>query len=214
MLLLLTGIYYSKMSFKDVKLPASAIADLYRHSLVVLDEVPPVPFPKTKEAVADTPAEQDSPTAVMVEPTSAAPEETAPLLPTIRYMGSFKQQVSIVLADAAQEHIAPADWELLQKLIAAVKLSLDDIAIINVANQPAASQLWQLMPARAVLMFGVRSNDIGIPFYRPDFQVQHWNNAYFMGAPPLAAFQGLDSPELKARKRELWDGLQKVFLGK
>lgn len=196
------------MSFDNVRLPASAIADLYRQSLVVLDDVQHLPQ-KAKQASVPPP------TPPVKEELAEASVAPAPAPPTIHYSGGFQKQISVIINDAANKEIAPADFEMLKKLMTACKLTTDDFAIINVAvNQPAAQQLWQLMPAKAVLLFGVEYNDVGIPFMRPHFQVQNWSNALFMSAPPLAAFHGADTPQLKALKRELWEGLQKVFLGK
>lgn len=187
-----------------MRLSPSAIADLYRTSLVVLDDGQPT------APVAPPAAEKREPPAPEV-PLAPVP---APK-PAIHYTGGFQKKISIVIDEPANAAIAPADLEMLQKLMTACKLTTEDFAIINVAvNQPAAQQLWQLMPARVVLLFGVEYNHVGIPFIRPPFQIQQWDSAQFMSAPPLSAFQGADTPELKALKRELWNGLQKIFLGK
>lgn len=210
------------MSFDNVQLPALVVADLYKQSLVVLDDVqlkPPKPLIKIVDTAVEvlrklpgTPQKiieeiKNEPDAITAEP-----EITKPV---ISYLGGFKQQVSVVVSEEGQEHISSDNLEFLKKMMAACKLTVDDMAIINVVpNQPAARQLWQLMPAKVVLMFDVSTDSIGIPFYQPYFKVQHWDNAKFMNAPSLSAFRGPDTPELKTLKRELWEGLQKIFLAK
>ncbi len=210
------------MSFENVQLSSSVIADLYRQSLVVLDDVQPNPKKTAKKRNAAEPgglavvADKmvlDEPEKILLPiPVIPVPEEVKPF---IKYMGEFNQGVSIVIAEPGHEHILPEDLEFLEKMMAACKLTVADMAIINVVtNQPAAKQLWQLMPAKVVLMFDVTTSAIGIPFYQPDFKVQHWDNAQFLNAPSLAAFRGRDTPELKGLKRKLWEALQKIFLEK
>jgi hypothetical protein len=206
------------MSFDNIRLPALAIADLYKQSLVVLDDVQTKAKKLTKKIVdasANDLQTVQNVSSVEVNQNEGAVTEPAVVKPAIRYLGGFKQKVSVVISDKAHEHINNADLEFLKKMMAACKLTIDDMAIINVENnQPAAKQLWQLMPAKAVLMFDVATDSIGIPFYQPDFKVQNWDSAKFMNAPSLATFRGPDTHELKTLKRELWEGLQKIFLGK
>ena len=210
------------MSFDTVHLPSSVIADLYRQSLVVLDDVQGSAVkPAKKMMVAHTVEPTVTNNSIQVSETEKVvipvPDVPAPakLTPTIRYMGEFKQRISIVIAEPKHEDILPEDLEFLNKMMAACKLTIADMAIINIAaNQPNAQQLWQLMPAKAVLMFDVPASAIGIPFYQPDFKVQQWDSAQFLNAPALATFRGKDSPELKLRKRQLWECLQKIFLEK
>ena len=196
------------MSFDTIRLSPSAIADLYRQSLVVLDDVQEIP-PKTKPLPTAPAAIK---TAVSAQPENA----TLPVpKPVIRYTGSFQKKISIVINNPIQAEMPAAEMEMLQKLMTACKLVPDDFAIINTAfNQPAAQELWQLMPASVMLLFSVDYGQVGIPFTRAYFQVEQWNNAWLMSAPPLSAFLGPDTLELKALKRELWNGLQKIFLGK
>ncbi len=201
---------YQNMTFNNMRLSASTIADLYGKSLVIVDDIKPAP-PRKEPALVTPPA---------IEKKELPIQETHPQpvpisKPAIHYTGSFEKRISVVIDNPNSDTLPTADFEMLQKLMTACKLAPNDFAIINVAiNQPAAIQLWQLMPASVVLLFGVEYNHVGIPFIRPHFQVQHWDSAHFMSAPPLSDFQGADTPELKALKRELWNGLQKIFLGK
>jgi hypothetical protein len=199
------------MTFDNVRLSASAIADLYRQSLVVVDGIQPILQKAKGEPVQAT--APPPPSIPAKEPVAEIPVQ--PAKPVIHHTGGFKKEISIVINETSSNEIAPADLDMLKKLMTACKITMDDFAIINVAiNQPAAKQLWDLMPAKVVLLFGVEYQDAGIPFMRPHFQVQNWSNALFMSAPPLADFQGANTPQLTALKRELWEGLQKVFLGK
>lgn len=210
------------MSFDKVQLPSSVIADLYKQSLVVLDDAQATAVKQVTNNSAlpagglQVKSDEMIPEHISKDHAAVVElSETGVAKPLISYLGGFKQQVSIVIAEPNYEHILPEDLKFLEKMMAACKLTVDDMAIINVAtNQPAAQQLWQLMPAKVVLMFDVPTSAIGIPFYQPDFKVQHWDNARFLNAPPLAAFRGNDTPELKALKRQLWEALQKIFLEK
>jgi hypothetical protein len=212
------------MTFDSIRLPASAIADLYRQSLVVVDEGHSTPS-KIKSS-PDQPAQPAaaSGSAPLQQPAMASqqlavatplPAAPSPLPLVIRYTGGFGKKISVVVNHAATAELPAAEQELLHKLMAACKLVATDFAIINLAvNQPAARQLWHLMPARAMLLFGVDYHEVGVPFTQAFFQVKEWSDAWFLSAPSLSQFAGADTPEQKALKRELWNGLQKIFLGK
>ncbi|HEY5390715.1 MAG TPA: hypothetical protein VIJ57_01275, partial [Hanamia sp.] len=61
--------------------------------------------------------------------------------------------------------------------------------------------------SKKLLLFGVSSTQLELPFSIPFFQVQSFNDQLYMTAPPLKNF--LNNKDLK---KELWTSLQKLFL--
>lgn len=191
------------MHFEDLQLPSALIADLYKHSLVALNDV----RSEKKAAVHVDPPVIEKPQ----EPSGTA--EVAAVKPTeIRYLGGFGKRVSIILTDHFNPFIGEEDLEFLSKLLAACKLSLNDVAIINTASEPRCATLWDSMPADVMIMFDVDPSSVGLPFRRPHFEVQQWANAMFLTAPSIEALRAPDGPEVKAMKTRLWNCLKQIFL--
>ena len=221
------------MQFENVLLPFSVIAELYKHTLVVLDDdhLASPNSAKTFEPVLEKEAFPTPPPIIVMEKDHAP----KPLVPThadvpahevntsqlhvpttqpIKFLGGFQKEISIVVAEHFHPHIAEEDLEFISKLLTACKLSMNDVAIINVVNNPQSNQLWNLMPSKVMLMFDVDPGTLGLAFRRPHFDVQLWSEAQFMQAPALEKFRIGNDADLKILKSKLWVSLQKIFLGK
>ncbi|MEO7311923.1 MAG: hypothetical protein ABIX01_16075 [Chitinophagaceae bacterium] len=222
------------MHFENVQLPATVIAELYKQTLVVLEDIqpahknatvtnkatitgPPV-FPKLKEAVPPVTAVIDTAPAAPIAPVSPLPQaekkESITVTAPFKFLGGYDKQVAIVVSEHFHPHIADEDLDFLTKLLKACNLSMNDVAIINVVNNPQSSQLWQLMPSKVMLMFDVDPGTLGLPFRRPHFEVQGWSGSTFMTAPELEKFRLGSDQEIKMLKTKLWLCLQKIFFGK
>ncbi len=186
------------MYFENVQLPSTVIAELYKQSLVVLQDFKP----NTTNDNANT-------------ETSASPVSVADysIMP-FKYLGGFEKKIAILVTEHFNAHIGDEDLEFLTKMLSACKLLLSDVAIINVVSNPKANQLWQLMPPKVMLMFDVDPGTVGLPFRRPHFEVQQWSGAVFMNAPELSIFRTGNENDIKLLKTKLWLCLQKIFLGK
>ncbi len=186
------------MYFENVQLPSPVIAELYKQSLVVLQDFKPI-----------------SPNSISDAETAVAPVAiaAASVMP-FKYLGGYEKQITILLAEHFNPYIGEDDLEFLSKMLAACKLSLSDVAIINVVTNPQSNQLWQLMPPKVMLMFDVDPGTVGLPFRRPHFEVQAWSGAVFMNAPELSTFRLGNDADVKMLKTKLWLCLQKIFLGK
>jgi hypothetical protein len=186
------------MYFENVQLPSPVIAELYKQSLVVLQDFKPI----TTNGIADADTNA-SPVAI------AGGSEIA-----FKYLGGYEKQITILVAEHFNPHIGEEDLEFLSKMLAACKLSLSDVAIINVVTNPQSNQLWQQMPPKVMLMFDVDPGTVGLPFRRPHFEVQEWSGAVFMNAPELSTFRTGNDADVKMLKTKLWLCLQKIFLSK
>ncbi len=127
----------------------------------------------------------------------------------LRVMGENKKEILIVVGYADAEIIGPADLGFLKTILAACKLHLADVAILNWQHlaAPDYKQVLQQFKSRFVLLFDVTPQQFGLPLHFPPFQLQGFDSRQYLFAPALskiAAHKGL--------KGELWTALQKLFL--
>ena len=128
-------------------------------------------------------------------------------------LGGFGKGILIILQDDAARVISDDDLAFLSKILAAVKLSLEDVLIMNLQGaNPEESLHWleQHQPA-TVLMFGLGPEDLALPMRFPPFQVQTWGKMTFLVAPALPQINSL-SAEATEQKKMLWQSLQRIFL--
>ncbi|HSR38599.1 MAG TPA: hypothetical protein VLL95_06760, partial [Phnomibacter sp.] len=130
-----------KNEFQTVRLPDIALADMYRQHLVIVEPVAarrqpaapapappkpeplPEPLPETA-VVAPPPQPQPQPTRSQPQPQSQ-PSAHYPVL------GHFSRQVLVMVHDEAAVHCNDTSLAFLTKVISAVGLSMEHIAILN-----------------------------------------------------------------------------------
>lgn len=127
---------------------------------------------------------------------------------TISSLGENQQQILFIVNDPEQRFLPDDEMTLLSNLITACKLSMADIALVNFYHNhfdyhDFASQFHP----RKILVFGVTTEELSLPFTIPFFQIQQFQEQLYLTAPSLKNF--LNSKDLK---KELWTSLQKLFL--
>jgi hypothetical protein len=129
----------------------------------------------------------------------------------INFLGGFGKKVLVVVSDPTSLHLNEEDFELLGKILASVKLSMADIALVNAAtHQLNYYPLQEQLPASVAFYFGIEPVEIGAPIKFPQFQVQNWNSTTFVFAPGLDEMGPL-SKNAVALKKELWVAMKKIF---
>ena len=96
----------------------------------------------------------------------------------------------------------------LTSILAACKLSLGDVAIVNILNAPPAFYKGAMEKFRSTttILFGITPQEFEMPVNFPEFQVQRFNNCTFLHTP------GLESLEAdKVLKSKLWVCLRRMF---
>jgi hypothetical protein len=84
-------------------------------------------------------------------------------------LGDNRRGIAVVVRDENAVFINDEWLETLGKLLDALKINLADIAIINVHQNPVAfAQLQKELNARYILLFGVATEQIQLPFTIPD----------------------------------------------
>ncbi len=128
------------------------------------------------------------------------------------HSGDNRKHIIFIL-NAEKEDSIPSEWkETLQKLMHACKLSMKDVALIEYKGQPITeSQLKMQLKPETVLLFGLDTLKIELPFSVPDYQIQPFDGCRFMTAP-LETLSTDNSAQVKQQKQLLWGKLKELFL--
>ncbi|MGG9971426.1 hypothetical protein ACQ33O_06500 [Ferruginibacter sp. SUN002] len=127
---------------------------------------------------------------------------------TFSFLGNNKKGIAIVISSKEAIHLPDEALNFLLGILSACKLSMEDVAILNVEKnkevtyQSIASEL----KANTVLLFGVTAASLELPIQFPDYQIQRYNNQVYLSAPTLSALE-----KDKVEKVKLWNCLKQVF---
>lgn len=125
----------------------------------------------------------------------------------IEFLGGNEKKILFIASDNQNKFLSDELMSFLQGLLNACRLSMADIAFININGQQINYQLLteQFLPAK-VLIFGITANELSLPFEIPFFQIQKFQDAIYMLGPSLEELQ-----TNKEQKKQLWLCLQKIF---
>ncbi len=127
---------------------------------------------------------------------------------TFSYLGNNQKNVIILVDEPEAIYLSDEALGFLLGILNACKLTMADIALINVSKYTIANymDLEQQLNARVVCLFGVSPASLLLPLQFPHYQLQHFNNQDYIAAPDLDAIKG-DKDE----KTKLWNSLKLVF---
>jgi hypothetical protein len=193
--------------FERTTLPPAILAEMFKESLVVINESQP-PAQATNNPVAmPGPVPEREVTEI-----PAAPPAAPPAAEKIAWLGDFRKHVLLVVTDFEARFVGDEQLQLLTKMLAAVGLSLADAAIVNLAQHPARLDvLFEKLPAEVAIFFGTEPVELGLPMRFPQFQVQRWNHCTYLYVPPLQQLLGNDEAT-RVLKTNLWVALKKIFM--
>lgn len=126
----------------------------------------------------------------------------------LKYLGNNEKNILIVVAYEGIANLPDEQLDFLTQLLSACKLSLNDVALINLRNYTGIEYTEILLQfhSKVILLFGISAQQFGFPFETPQYQVQVFTNYTVIHAPAL---QNLQTD--KSGKGLLWSGLKKVF---
>ena len=164
------------MSLDDIKLPGFVIQDLFQKTLVDLTGN------EKKEIISST--------------------------KDLNFFGGNKQHIILLVNNPEVAFVTDQQLTFLSGILNACKLTLEDIGLLNIAFYPAISYktISDAFTPRIIMLFGISTDSIQLPFLMPDFQRQSYNNQVYLAAPSL---QTLEND--KEMKRKLWMVLQQIF---
>lgn len=172
------------MSSEKTILPGFLVADLYRNNLVIIDDG-----------------------AQPVEETTATPAQTEKQW----FLGSNLQKITLVVSEKEAAYLEDASLKFLTAILGACKYNLGDVAIVNHHKDAVVySRIKQELTPRVLILFGITTQQLQLPFTIPDYQVQSYDQCQFLVTPPLPAMLG-ESQEARLEKSKLWLCLKKMF---
>lgn len=164
------------MSLDNIQLPAFVIQDLFRNTLVDINSN------EKKQSIAGN--------------------------NELNFFGGNKQHIILLVNNRDTTFVTDQQLTFLSGILTACNLTLEDIGLLNIATAPAISYktVSDEFKARIVIMFGIASESIHLPFVMPAFQRQSYNNQVYLAVPSLNELENN-----KDLKRKLWTVLQQIF---
>lgn len=140
-------------------------------------------------------------------PAASTPKNNAPA-GNIAFLGNNHQHITIVGNDASSIYLNDDDLKFLMGILAACKLSMGDVALVNRAKSTTLTYtaIEEELNAATILLFGVEPSALHLPLQFPHYQVQRFNNQVYLSAPDLHLIAAD-----KAEKTKLWNCLKQIF---
>jgi len=180
------------MNPENSLLPPFVIASLYKDEIVLIDDQKSsnANKPKKGEAVVTAPQEIQKP---------------------ISYLGDNQKKITILLQDTAAVHLADESLQFLTAILAACKLNMGDVAIVNTVHQPVQyTQIKTELKPSTIILFDISTASIALPFEVPHYQVQQYDNCTLLFSAPLQSML-VKTDAAKLEKGKLWNALKKTF---
>lgn len=174
------------MDLNNIELPGLMVADLYHASLV-----------------DDTETKEEKATIVTVVANPIAEENI-----TWKSLGNNQRNILIIAKSSDAVYLPDNELAFLTGILGACKLSLADVAIVNLTNYPNASykELTTFFKSKIVLLFDIEPSLFGLPMSFPHYQLQPFSNNSFLYSPSLK-----DLENNKIEKSKLWVCLKRLF---
>ncbi|MEP6615439.1 MAG: hypothetical protein ABJA57_02620 [Ginsengibacter sp.] len=136
------------------------------------------------------------------------PEQAKPTTNVLKYLGGNAKNIVLVIDNAETAFLPPEHLDFLLGILTACKLTMDDVALINMETQKPLHyhQIIETLNPSAILLFGVALSSLSLPFVIPDLQVQVFDQLKYLSAPSISQLQAQQD-----LKRNLWICLKKIF---
>lgn len=145
-------------------------------------------------------------TSAEVEINEQKAEETVipEAISSFKYLGENNQYVLVIVKDDEAEFLNETDKIFLLKILAAKKLELKDIAILNIAKQEACTfeNLKSFFACNRILTFGINPSILKMEGLKSNV-AQEYNGVKFLGTWSLRQMVNDD-----AKKRTYWQVLK------
>lgn len=188
-------------------LPAAVLVTLFKDTLVLPEkEIKSVESEEKakitaigKEAIATTPANE-----VVNELKSTTPVP-------IKFLGDHLKKIMVIVNDANAVHLNETDLGLLSSILNACKLTLTDIALVNIAVQPLSMhEILNTLPSQLVLVFDLSAAQLKIKLPTTLYKPIVLGDTQILFSKSLDSMQGIDQTA-KQEKSKLWNALKLLF---
>ena len=199
------------MSNEKTILPNSVLVSLFKDTLVLpeLAKKQPEIIPNPLDAQIKTLDAQATTTAVQTE----TDKDNSSINDSrqIKYLGEHLKQVTIIVKDELAVYLNENDLTLLSSILSACKLTLADIALINVAQQKLSlHEILNVLPSKLVMIFDVSSTTLKIKLPTTLYKSIQLGDTYLLFSNSLSLMQGGDQ-SAKLEKGKLWAILKSLF---
>ena len=184
---------------KEVKnnLPNSVLVNLYKESLVL----------GVTPANVDKKIQASLPVAEKNETVKAEDDLTAP----IKFLGEHQKKILVLVQDLDAVHLNERAFDLLTSILNACKLTIADIALINLANKNfSLHQILTQVPSDFVLVFDVPPMQLKIKLPTKLYTPILLGETQLLFSNNLSQMQGIDQAS-KIEKTKLWTALKIIF---
>ncbi len=127
---------------------------------------------------------------------------------SIKFLGNNQKKITILVKADDAPYLNDKIFTFLTGILGACKLSMADIALINISSQnnSSYSSINSVTKPEKAILFDVSPQEIALPLQFPRFQIQGFNNVMYLSAPGLPAIEAD-----KAIKTQLWVSLKQLF---
>lgn len=177
------------MDINHISLNATVVANLYANTLIATNETPPA------KPVAAPPSE-------------AGPERTDKPDTAWKSLGDNQKNILLMVNTPDVVFLPDNDLTFLTGILGACKLTLADVAILNLHNNPEIvyKELITHFKAKVVLLFDVEPAAFGLPMSFPHYQIQPFSGSSFLYSPSLKELEND-----RVEKSKLWVCLKRLF---
>ena len=124
-----------------------------------------------------------------------------------KYLGENRKKITVLVNYPNRPFLPDEALQFLTNILAACKLSLSDIALVNWAQQPLSHSHYKNdLGATRIIAFDLDALQLSLPMNFPKYQVQEYDKCIYLCAPELESVQND-----KGEKQQLWAALQKMF---
>jgi hypothetical protein len=127
---------------------------------------------------------------------------------SISFLGDNNKGVAIIVNDTNSVYLKEDELNFLMGILTACKLSMADVALVNLSTQKNITYqlLKEDLRADKIIFFGTLPADIQLPLEFPVYQIQNYFNSTYLAAPTLAVLASD-----KVEKTKLWNTLKQLF---
>lgn len=173
------------MDLNHIEFSGFLVTELYKDSLVI-----------------DTESKEN------YSPNESSVQKIEPELNKWKFLGGNEKNILLLLNNRSIVHLPDEDLVFLTGILAACKLSVGDVTILNVANYPsiAYQPLLKRFSSEKVLLFDVPPESLDLPISFPHFQLQNFAGVTYLSSPSLNEISND-----KMLKTQLWNCLKTLF---
>lgn len=145
------------MPLNNLELPASLVVDLYKNSLLEINDSAPV------------------------QPTQTTNDNEW------KYLGKNEKNILIIVNYPETMNLPDEQLNFLTSMLSACKIGITDVAIVNMKNYNGASYKYFVdhFKSKIIFLYGIEPLTVDLPLSFPHFQVQSFANSKFLYTPSL-----------------------------